>query len=79
MANTKLILSSLDLSDSLLACSEDYGTYSICDVLRFQPYFPISCALYDPISSTCHVENTIPRAIGYKGEYQRSLTTKYSL
>lgn len=79
MANTKLILSSLDLSDSLLACSEDCGMYSICDALRFQPYFPISCALYDPISSTCHIKNAIPRAIGYKGECQRSLTTKNSL
>ena len=37
MGNAKLIGSSLDLSDSLLACSEDCGKYTTCDALRFQP------------------------------------------
>lgn len=63
MTHFKLILSSLDLSDSLLACSEDCGKYSICSAWRFQ--FP---SLSSPPLVTA--ENIIPKALSYKGECQ---------
>lgn len=42
----KLVLTSLHLSDSLLACSEDCSEYSTCDALRFQPIFSYLFSLF---------------------------------
>lgn len=50
MTPVKLILSSLDLSDSLLACSEDCSEYSTCDALRFQPIFSHLLSLFALLS-----------------------------
>lgn len=61
MTNSKLILSSLELSDSLLACSEDCGEYSTHDALRFQVVFShIFCSIFPYLFHLSHWE---PRVV----------------